>query len=182
MDFSIVYEFLPTIKFCKVRLDKDQFLNYKKNDYFIEALKIIGKNYGRVFYGDNKMTDYKLGIKYVRECTAHKYKIIVSKSQIKRLARPHCRKRRAMKFPVITYEIITTVRTLIDNNNQCVSECKACKKEYCERKKQKNILCRDFLIGGFYNCIRVQRGQYNTYSYSEKLLNALDNDLHNCNI
>lgn len=109
MILDILYELIPGIRFCRIKLDDKHYINYKKNEYYIEALKIIGKNFGRSFYGDNKSTDYNLGIRYVRECTANNYNIIITKSQVKRLARPHCRKHHAMKFPIRTYEILSTV-------------------------------------------------------------------------
>lgn len=184
MDLSFIYELIPIIKCCTVKLDDEHYhyLNYNKNVGFIEALKIIGKNYGRVLYGDKKMTDYKLGIRYVRECTANQYHTIVSKSQIKRLARPHCRKHHAMKFPVVTYEILTIVRTLIDKSNQCISECKACKMEYCKRTNRDNMLCRDFLVGNFIDASSSNVGNIKNIVILMKLLNDLDIDLHNCNI
>lgn len=181
MILDVLYELIPGIRFCRIKLDDKHYINYKKNEYYIEALKIIGKNFGRSFYGDNKSTDYNLGIRYVRECTANNYNIIITKSQVKRLARPHCRKHHAMKFPIRTYEILSTVRTLIDNSQKCSFECKSNKQEYCKKIKQENILCRDYLIGNFYKCLRYQRGQYNPNSYAERLLNILDQDYQNCN-
>jgi hypothetical protein len=181
MILDILYELIPGIRFCRIKLDDKHYINYKKNEYYIEALKIIGKNFGRSFYGDNKSTDYNLGIRYVRECTANNYNIIITKSQVKRLARPHCRKHHAMKFPIRTYEILSTVRTLIDNSQKCSFECKSNKQEYCKKIKQENILCRDYLIGSFYKCLRYQRGKYNQNSYAERLLNILDQDYQNCN-
>lgn len=181
MNFNI-YEFVLGLKLCKVRLDDEHFLNYKENEYFIKALEIIGKAYGKSFYGSEcKYSDYRLGVMYVKECTNNIYKTHVSYSQVKRLARPNCKRVHAMKFPTKTFEILSTVRSLIDNSNTCCSDCKELKRTRCHALKQRNILCRDFLVGNFYECLKYKREEYISGTYSATLLQLLERDLTNCN-
>lgn len=177
-----IYELVFGIRFCKVKLDEKHYLNYKENEYFIKALEIIGRSYGRTFYGkEYKYSDYRLGVMYVKDCTSNKYKIHISSSQVKRLARPNCKRKHAMKFPTKTYEILSIVKSLIDNSSTCFENCKGFKRDYCSIIKQKDVLCRDFLIGNFYKCLKYKRGEYRKGSYCADLLNILDQDLANCN-
>jgi hypothetical protein len=129
---------------------------YCKNKGLIYAIALIG------FYRSprKKKSVYKRGIDFICNAYEELYHEGLSKTEVRRLLRPHDKKHQCLKIPKKTLQILDCITSYIDipSDGSPHKKCTEMKCAFCEKVQQQYLCCYYYLVYDMVKKIRSIEG------------------------
>lgn len=162
------YAFIPLCRFNK--LNPNLRLSYCTNEGLRKAIELIGENRGEI----SKKSLYKRGINYLSQNLQVDNKK-VSKSEIKRLVRPNCRRLHLLVLPMRSVQILEGIVQYVDcPENGCAHmQCRECNHSYLDEKHARTFICYNYLIDDLLRQLNLILGNLNPNAVFMKIAQDL---------
>lgn len=141
------------------------------------AIELIGEYQEEI----NGKTAYKRGLNYLSQNLRVNGER-VSKSEIKRLIRPHCRCLHLLILPTRANEIMEGIANYVDySDNECPHIiCRECNRAYLGFNNVNIYMCYHYLIDDLLKQLNLIIGSINNYSNFHRIAQRLINNSRIC--
>lgn len=173
----MIYIFFGPLHLCKMELEKNQ-CEYCKNKGLIYAVAQIGL-YRSI---KNKKSIYKRGIDFICEAYEQQYHEGLSKTEVRRLLRPNCKRKHCLKIPKKTIKILECISQYIDNpaDGTPHNNCAEMKCVFSKKIQQESLHCYYYLVYDLVKQFRAVEGRIDKNSLIYDIFKQIENHPKTC--
>jgi len=172
-----IYLIVQYFRFCRIRVDGKR-LFYCKNKSLINAIELIG--YYKAPY--DKRSAFKRGIDYVCASYKSQYKETLYKTELRRLVRPSCKRRRCLYFPKRTLKILECITSCIDipADGTAHVHCMNARDSFCAEMQLPALHCYYYLVYDLVTHLRALEGRMDHRCLAYKIFRSIENHPKRC--